>query len=550
MEFIKRHEGHEQTNTHNSHYANLPYGNRVFYSMLVYLLCVLAINKAYFNSSFSNRLNRYYKFKKIVREIAKFNPFVHIVIIGMIALIQGFFDFEITKMSVYFKKMARLSYVLTITNLFLVIPRSNFFIFMSYLDSMKLHVWLSTAILILAVAHSVLFIAKWTVKGVLLSKIFKFQNFIGLVIFVEILVLLILSLTSYRRRNYQNFFAIHQIAMLSFVVLTIIHSDPQIITPFGFINITFLLIMLVNKIINNISKAEDPLTIQEVKQYGKLKMITFKNTKVNSMIDYFLSDDVFATKIIPGSHIRLHESSIYSWEFWLTPSHPFTLVNNKQLIIKDNEFSRFTSFSMSKQKELSLVGVHYPSQEVHNLINSLSSSGKKNVVTLVAGGSGISFVLSILTYILKLNTDDKIYVYWSVKDVKEVMLFSDFLNDFDLENIHLDLTVRINVSQFEETPENEQAKMESESALLNISSKCNIDIGAEYQKRLQMISVVENYKTPSTTQYNGDISCWNVCCGPKTMIDECRESIYAYNESISLDSAVTLVEFISEEYMF
>lgn len=165
--------------------------------------------------------------------------------------------------------------------------------------------------------------------------------------------------------------------MLSFVVLTIIHSDPQIITPFGFINITFLLIMLVNKIINNISKAEDPLTIQEVKQYGKLKMITFKNTKVNSMIDYFLSDDVFATKIIPGSHIRLHESSIYSWEFWLKPSHPFTLVNNKQLIIKDNEFSRFTSFSMSKQKELSLVGVHHPSQEVHNLINSLSSSGKK-----------------------------------------------------------------------------------------------------------------------------------------------------------------------------
>lgn len=550
MEFLKRHEGHEQTNTHNSHYANLPYGNRVFYSMIVYLLCVFVINKAYFNSSLSNRLNRYYKLKKIVREFAKLNPVMHIFIIGMIALFQGFFDLKITKMSVYFKKMARLSYVLTITNLFLVIPRSNFFILMSYLDSMRLHVWLSTLILILAVAHSVLFIAKWTVKGVLLSKIFKFQNFIGLIIFVKILVLLILSLTSYRRRHYQNFFAIHQIAMLSFVVLTIIHSDPQIITPFGIINITFLLIMLVNKIVNNISKVEDPFTIQEVKQYGKLKMVTFKNIKINSMIDYFLSEDVFAKKIIPGSHIRLHEGSIYSWMFWLKPSHPFTLVNNRQLIIKDNEFSRFTSYSMSKQKELSLVGVHHPSQEVHNLVNSLNSSGKRNIITLVAGGSGISFVLSILTYILKLNTDDNVYVYWSVKDVNEVMLFNDFINDFDLENIHLGLTVRINVSQHEETPENQEAKLNLESAFSKISSKSKIVINVEYQKRLQMISVVDNYKMSSNTIGSADMSWWSVCCGPKTMIDECRESIHAFNESISSVSANTLVEFISEEYIF
>ncbi|KAL6932823.1 hypothetical protein ACO0R3_001910 [Hanseniaspora guilliermondii] len=338
--------------------------------------------------------------------------------------------------------------------------------------------------------------------------------------------------------------------MLSFIVLTIIHSDPQVITPFGFVNITFLLIMLVNKIINNITKSEGPFIIQEVKQYGSLKMITFKNIKVNSMIDYLLSDDVFATKIIPGSHIRLHESSIYSWEFWLKPSHPFTLVNNKQLIIKDNEFSRFTSFCMSKMKELSLVGIHYPNQEVHNLIKSLSSSGKKNIITLVAGGSGISFILSILTFILKLNLNDKVYVYWSVKDVNEAMLLNDYLNEFDLENTQLDLMVRINVSQFEETPENEHTRIDLEAAISKIRSKSKTDIRVEYQKRLQMISVVDNYKNLPTTQDDTDISCWNVCCGPKTMIAECRESIHAHNESISMVSPDTLVEFISEEYMF
>ena len=546
----KRHEGHDKTNLHNSHYANLQYGNKVFYAMLVYLVVVLLVKKIYYYNVINKFLKKHYKLKKFVVEFVQLNPLLHIVIIGAIALLEGFFDFKITKMSVYFKKMARLSYVLTITNLFLVIPRSNFFIFMSYLDSIKLHVWLSTLILILAIVHSILFIVKWTIQGVLFSKIFKLQNFIGLTIFVKIVVLLVLSLTSYRRKNYQNFYAIHQIAMFSFVVMTILHSDPQVITPFGFINITFLLIMIVNKIINNVSRNDDSFTIDEVKEYGVLKTVNFKNTKVNSMIDYFLSDDVFAAKMIPGSHIRLHESSIISLDFWLKPSHPFTLVNNKQLIIKNNEFSRFTSYSMKKLRDLSLVGIYHPNQEIYNLIDSLNSSGKKNVVTLVAGGSGISFVLSILTYIMKLNLNDKVFVYWSIKNIYDALIITDFLNDYELNNINFELALRINVSQFVDSPEMLERKSETETVISKLQAKDNIDISIDYNNRLEMVSIVDNHKQSADIQNGETLAHWNVCCGPSLMIDGCRQAVEAYNESISSSSPGSIVEFISEEYQF
>lgn len=546
----KRHDGHEHTNAHNSHYANLPYGNRVFYAMAVYIVIVLTIKKAYYFSSVKQRLNQHYKLRKFVFEFGQLNPFLHTVIIGAIAVLCGFFDFKITKMSVYFKKMARLSYVLTITNLFMVIPRSNFFIFMSYLDSIKLHVWLSTLILVLAIVHSILFMVKWTIQGVLFEKIFKLQNFIGLTIFIKILVLLVLSLTSYRRRNYENFYVIHQIAMFSFVVMTIIHSDPQVITPFGFINITFLLMMIVNKIINNISRTDDPFIISEVKEYGSLKVITFKNTKINDTNDYHLADDIFSPKIIPGSHIRLHESSILSWEFWLKPSHPFTVVSNKQLIIRENEFSRFTSYKMTKLKELSLVGIYRPNESICNLVDSLKSSEKKSIVSLVAGGSGISFILPILSYILKLDLNDKVFVYWSIRDINEAFILLPFLKKLQLHKVNTKLKVKINISQFEESPELLSTKLELENTIADAAVKHNIHADIEYNQRLEMVSVVDSHKQLTECENGGSLAHWAVCCGPSLMIDECRQSFEAYNESISVSSSDSLVEFISEEYQF
>ncbi|KAL6928051.1 hypothetical protein ACO0SA_002780 [Hanseniaspora valbyensis] len=552
----KRHDadGGNQTNTHNSHYANLSYGTLIFEIMGAYLIVLFIFRKIYyyfnmFRSSTEKNSKLNLKLKKLIDNFINLNPYLHIPLILIISFAAKFFDFEITKMSVYYKKIARLSYVLTFTNLFLVIPRSNYFIFMTYLDSIRLHVWLSVFILLLSTLHSFCFIIKWLISGILIKKLFKPQNFIGLIIFVITFILLAISLTDYRRRHYENFYLIHQLGMLSFIILTILHADPHVFTPFGILNTGFLLVMVINKIINNsAADGDDPFVVKEVKDYGSLKIIKFTNNKINNLNNDYMNEDPLPLKFVPGSHLRLHESNILNWKYWLKPSHPYTLVSNNELILKKNEFSNFNNV-FKPNTPLNLVGLFNPNESIECMLKET----KRKRVSIVTGGSGISFALPILRTLLIINQKkdkdaDLVSLYWSIRKFEDAFIVVDFLeNLIDSEAIGVpQFFLKINV-----TGNDDQIKEEQKELLktqLN-QYKGSLEFDIEYNNRFVVSSIAPEEEFVS---YSADFKEWVICCGPSVMISDCKQFVNATNYKIDTDSVNSrnYIEFISEIYEF
>lgn len=552
--YAKRH-GDEtiHADPHNSHYANLSYGALIFEVMAVYLVALIILKKLYYHfkmfRSSSNQESRYnLKVKNLIDNFVNLNPYLHLPVIIALSFGCKFFDLKITKMSVYFKKIARLSYVLTITNLFLVVPRSGYFFFMSYLDSIRLHVWLSCFILVMSTVHSVFFIFKWLLNGNLIKKLLKFQNFVGLLIFVITLILLVISLTNYRRKHYENFYLLHQLGMFSFVILTIVHADPQIFTPFGILNLAFLFIMVVNKFINtNHADGDDPFIITEVKKYGTLKTVYFSNDKIGHLDSDYLNEDSTKLKFIPGSHIRLHEFGFFSWKYWLKPSHPFTLVANNQLIIKHNEFSTLNNIFQAN-KTLNLVGLYSPNESVECMLKEK----EKKKINIVAGGSGISFALPILKSLLTISNNkegekDVISLNWSVRKIEDAFILSDFLQALLNGGVvgKSEFSLKLNITGTENSIDEE--KKQNLTAQLN-QYKEFLDFDIEYSVRFAVATLAPEEESLYLTNFKQ----WIVCCGPSTMIDECKQYIDATNLKIADVSPNNrnYIDLISEVYEF
>ncbi|XBW37888.1 hypothetical protein QEN19_003464 [Hanseniaspora menglaensis] len=552
---FERHDGeNHSSDSYNSHYANIDYGSLVFKAMLVYIVVFLALKRLYHYRNYNgDALERQWRFgvktKKIIDAFINLNPLLHLILVISISLVFHFIDLHITKMTVYFKRVARLSYVLTFTNLFLVIPRSNYFIFMSYLDSIRFHVWLSIFILFLSTLHSVLFMIKWLLDGVFLTKIFKPQNFIGLIIFSITLALLIVGLTDYRRKNYTNFFLIHQLGMFCFVVLTIIHANPQILTPFGIFNTGFLIVMIVNKYINNLNfDGEDPFIVTDIKKFGDLKVVKFSNKKLNSLNTEYSSEDNMHVNLVPGSHIRVHDSGFFDWKYWFKPSHPYTLVSNNELIIKEYEFSNFNS-SLVVDKSLSLVGLYEPNESIKCMLNT----SQRKRVSLVVGGSGISFALPILKRLLLLNekksaNKDLISFYWSIKRFQDAHVIVAFLKSLiKYETLGTpQFFLKLNV-----TRNGDEIQEEQKDALISALNeyKGSLEFDIEYDLRFHVSSLSAEGDFVSTST---DFKEWIVCCGPSDLIENCKQFVDASNFKIaeSFNSNSSCVEFINELYEF
>lgn len=552
--YAKRHgDENSHADPHNSHYANLSYGSLIFEVMAAYIVAVIILKKLYyhfkmFRSSLEEESRYNLKVKKLIDNFVNLNPYLHLPVIIALSFGCKFFDLNITKMSVYFKKIARLSYVLTFTNLFLVIPRSGYFFFMSYLDSIRLHVWLSCFILVMSTVHSLFFMFKWLVNGNLIKKLFKFQNFVGLLIFIITLILLVISLTNYRRKHYENFYLLHQLGMFSFVILTIVHADPQIFTPFGILNLGFLVVMIVNRFINTSqADGEDPFIVTEVKKYGTLKTVYFSNDKIGHLDTDYLNEDSTNLKFIPGSHIRLHESGFFNWKYWLKPSHPFTLVANNQLIIKQNEFSKFNNIFQANEA-LNLVGLYNPNESVECMLQEK----ERKKINIVAGGSGISFALPILKTLLTIDKNKElernlISLHWSVRKIEDAFIIPDFLKSLKNNEV-------VGISQFSlklhitgtENFGDEEQKENLTAQLIQYKELFDFDILHNIRFAVATLAPEEE------SLYLTTFKQWIVCCGPSAMIDECKHYIDAANFKIADVSANNrnYIDFISEVYEF
>ncbi|KAL6938061.1 hypothetical protein ACO0RG_004593 [Hanseniaspora osmophila] len=445
----KRHGG--------THHANDHYGTFLLYFQIAYIAVVLVLVKKFASlkkiSGFGNSRSSNSKVQNLLNRLYSLDPLVHMLMILVIIFIpfptSKFGEYIKSHYTVYFKKFGKISYCMLLLNLYLVLPRSNTFMIMSYLDSIRFHIWLSRFLLLCAILHSVMFLIRWALQGVLIQKLCKTKYFIGLIIFVWTCVLF--GITSifpgFRRKNYRLFYLIHQITMFLYVVLTIFHADPQVLVPFGILNCVSLLIFVTNRFIN----------------YEIVKIVE-KSTVNGSQLGYYeiasatQNDQQVLGKqyILPGSHLRLHSYSPYHWKHWFYPSHPFTIVghstsnrakhaNSQSVSLVVKQSSANLQNMLHQNKTFYTCGVYPPSKDVQELVNSFepSTSNENEInrpisrkkLVFVVGGSGFSFAFALYLHVLKAtisNTSAIPFVKfnWIVRSAKDLHVLEHF-NELD-----------------------------------------------------------------------------------------------------------------------
>lgn len=404
------HEGGRDGDHMKKHFANINYGYWVFVFSFIYLFFLYA-NRRFARipsvSSFSGR---------ILNKIYKLDPFIHMAIIFIpLTVMLPSKDFPISANKyIYIKRIGRLSYVLVTLNLIISLKPPIFPYLQDYTydEFLPLHKWLSRFIFIIGILHSVLYFVKWAGDpSTFVAKCMKFENFVGIVIFILMIVLIISSLKPLRRRYYNLFYISHNIIYLVFVLLTPIHARPGVANPYLWVNIFILFLHCLNRIIscktailNNIMKETSP---------------TATNTLSVINLPRHVSPDYFP----PGTHLRISPYGRFNPLYWIYPSHPYTICSAPEedevrLIVAES------TFKMMTDKTYTIQGC-YPSHLPDEL---LKNDGQR--ILIVAGGSGIGYCLPVFRYFNQTENVGSVKLVWLIKDNSDI--------EFIKSNLHLD----------------------------------------------------------------------------------------------------------------
>lgn len=384
-----------------SHYANIPSGYYAFLICFVFVILVFLVRKYLPNRSTQ-------RFVKIFYELNPIFLICYFAITISLILFSTFFTQQERVVNVFTKRLGRISYVFT--NFLIMVmfqePLSLFKGLASYLEFINLHKWLSRTVFGLSILHGFMFIGKWAsdpTVSVWDKLIMKKANFIGFIIYIEICFMSVVSLKPMRQKSYKLFYFSHQLINLSFIILTPFHARPRVTFPFFVINLALLTIYCVNKAIKS-----HQIMILDKKEVPESRLYTV-TIPANSLGD--------SPIVFPGSHIRISPYPIWSWKYWLLPSHPYTVVScmndEIKLIIKK------TKFELNEDETYRING---PFENI-SISNFIKWQEDLNNIILVAGGSGISFILPIYHYLQNNRYSTISYIslkmIWLVKNVSE-----------------------------------------------------------------------------------------------------------------------------------
>lgn len=448
-----RHEGHRHT-------ANIKYGHFIALVSLAHVGCIVL----------SRTVLKKYRLNNRIGLVAIFLLW-SIIIIGT-TLINVDLS-ESYKTSI--KRIGRLSYCLIPFDIFLIL-RPNFPI-IRYLELIDLHKWMSRLIIACGLIHGVGYMVVWSIEGTLMVKSLKLLNFYGVIVFLANCLLLIISIGFFRRRNYPYFYIIHNLTVWLFVYLISFHARPGV-------SVYTLVITLL-------------LGYQFYKKIGYLTTLKLHQHESSNLKIIELQNNF---DFSPGSHIRL-SYSYWDYRCWAYPTHPYTIAHSNldsvYLVVKPYQFD----FNASSKYCLTGPFNSTPDQFWTNSEN----------ISIVVGGSGISFGLPILTHLL---AQGKLaHLFWSVKSQADLYI----LNALNIN--HLDhITVHITGNEDEES----FGLLSNDEIELQSLSNSNIKIG-----RFSFTHLVSQLN-----KTNDDNKKWLVACGPEPLVIDAKK--FANNKKIQI----------------
>ncbi|OWB67009.1 hypothetical protein B5S33_g1943 [[Candida] boidinii] len=397
IEIVKRHGSHHHI---NEKYGYIIFGLSVLFLVFRYTSLTL-YEKAWKNSRRSTtRLN-----------LVQIPLFYNIAIITLITILILFFDLHVTEFRIHVKRAGRLSYCLIPLDLVLsfrpaILPIDN------YLDTLKLHKWISRLMLLLATFHSIGYLIMWATADEY-EKLFRPLNFLGFFVFIFTTVLFVVNWKPVRNLVYNVFYLFHNITVIVFVFLIAIHARPGVF-PYTFLNFILLLSQLVVKI----KSIKTSVTIKDIVSNDNSDLKIVK-----------ISKEYLPETFNSASHLRL-SYNIGTLSFWVFPSHPYTIASNDKSINNTDSDDNDTFSLIIRETHFKLnLGDYYSIQSIFKSSLSPNFFNTADNIVIVCGGSGISFGLPVYNYFkfknLNENKDFKIKLIWLTSNKNNLFILDD-----------------------------------------------------------------------------------------------------------------------------
>ncbi|KAH3662098.1 hypothetical protein OGAPHI_006279 [Ogataea philodendri] len=496
VELVARHGGH--------HYDNIKYGYVLFALSIIYLVfrqsALIYYHKAWIRSGRSTT------------NLGLVNtPMVYTVsIMSGIILILEFFNLNIEEYGVHLKRFGRLAYALTPLDLVLAVRPSPFQLD-NYLDTLTLHKWVSRIILALGILHSMGYLVKWLAEDTL-EKSLRLLNFYGVIIFVLFDVLLSVSWRKVRSINYTWFIGFHNVVLFAYVVLIQLHARPGVTLLF-LINMAILAYQYVVRLISTKSfTTEAVLKAPD----SNLEIVQVPRR-------------LLPAQFLPGCHMRISRYSLFNPLFWLLPSHPYTVASVQEntgafakLVVKETRFKiePFEKYWVQPYFRSSL---------------SLEFFQTAENVTIVCGGSGISFGTPIFSHLLRKqqveNKDIKLSCIWITPNVGDLFV----LKELEITGIKIYVTRSATNQEVIEDPVSDEFELQTleddfqiqdeETGVPELDAESAQTTNTVHYGRRPDLGRLFVQNVNRTIDYANK---WIVSCGPPSLNEECKRLADSY----------------------
>lgn len=267
-----------------------------------------------------------------------------------------------------------------------------------YLQLIPLHKWLSRIIVIILLAHVVVYVGVY-IQLNKMQKLTQWSNISGIFAYVLFLLLGVSSLKWFRRSCYNIFYAIHYSTSVITLPMIVYHSK----TTRWYMTLCGLLLLSQAAYRIAISK-HIKLPVQYISPSLFLVSIP-KGSLPRSLQSYYK----------PGSHLRI-SNPLYDPSTWFQSSHPYTIASlasddNLLLVI------RKTRYAIKLRKMYAITG---PYGSIPQTFFQDVTRGLVKRTLFVAGGSGIAFTAPIMRHLLLHGIPVKLI--WAIRDVNEVQI--------------------------------------------------------------------------------------------------------------------------------
>lgn len=309
-----------------------------------------------------------------------------------------------------------------------------------YLNLLPFHKWLSRSLVLFSLLHSILYFLYFAKYHVWKQRLFRLDNFLGILALALLSIIALSSLPSIRRLHYRFFYILHYISTWPLLITLHIHSRYKI-TKYTFLCLAILLYQIGYRFLHT-STVKPSIT----------------NISPNLTLLEFPISQLAKQPVLPASHIRLvlKSKNIFKRVFYLIVplTHPFTLLNlpgqnTARLLIRTGNFpllanheyyvtgvyepvinfisttknygmpTRFPLFFHSSENSIrnpfQVSSAHLRSSPLHFFVDARR-------VLIFVGGSAISFGLPLLS-VLNFN-GVMVRLVWCVRDYRDVKILN------------------------------------------------------------------------------------------------------------------------------